>query len=66
MERVFYLVEVVRSFGGVFTVLFHNTIYDDFDFKGWGLIYENFVRHAIGLGAFVGNCEQVLNLFENE
>jgi len=66
LEQVFELVEVVRSFGGVFNVIFHNTIYDEFDFKGWDLIYENLVRHVIGLDAFVGSCEQILNLFEGE
>ncbi len=59
------LVEVVRSFGGVMTVLFHNTVYDEFDFKGWDLIYEGLIKFALEGGAFVGSCSEILDLFAN-
>ncbi len=66
LEMLFDIVKVVRGFGGVFTVLFHNTIYDEFDFGGWSLIYENFLHSCIELGAFVGSCEQILDSFLGE
>jgi hypothetical protein len=56
----------VKGLGGVVTVLFHNTVYDEFDFSGWDLIYENFLRRCVELGAFVGSCEQILDLFLDE
>ncbi len=60
------LFKVVKVFGGVMTVLFHNTVYDEFDFKGWDFVYEEFVRMAINEGAFVGSCREIINLFEIE
>jgi hypothetical protein len=63
---LFDIVEVVKGLGGVVTVLFHNTVYDEFDFSGWDLIYENFLRRCVELGAFVGSCEQILDLFLDE
>jgi peptidoglycan/xylan/chitin deacetylase (PgdA/CDA1 family) len=66
LKMLFDIVEVVKGLGGVVTVLFHNTVYDEFDFSGWDLIYENFLRRCVELGAFVGSCEQILDLFLDE
>ncbi len=61
--EVLNLVDVVKSFGGVMTVLFHNSVYDEFDFKGWDMVYEGLVKFAFENDAFVGSCIEVLNLF---
>lgn len=66
LKEILKIVEVVKCFGGVMTVLFHNSVYDEFDFKGWDFIYEEFVKFALNEGAFVGSCGEVLSLFENE
>ncbi len=66
LSEILKLVKVAKCFGGVITVLFHNSVYDEFDFKGWDFIYEEFVKFALNEGAFVGSCSEVLGLFENE
>ncbi len=66
LVEVVNLAKVVKSFGGVFTVLFHNFVYDEFDFKGWDFIYEEFLKFAINSDAFVGSCSEILDLFESE
>ena len=66
LNEILKLAEVVKCFGGVMTVLFHNSVYDEFDFKGWNFIYEEFVKFALNEGAFIGSCSEVLDLFENE
>ncbi len=64
LDELINLLRVVKVFGGVMTVLFHNTIYDEFDFKGWDFVYEEFVKLALKEGAFVGSCREIIDLFE--
>ncbi|MEN3038234.1 MAG: polysaccharide deacetylase family protein [Candidatus Kryptonium sp.] len=65
-SEIINLMQIVESFGGVMTVLFHNTIYDEFDFNGWDRIYEDFLRYAVNSGAFVSSCNEILDIFERE
>lgn len=65
LDKALKLAELVKSFGGVMTVLFHNSIYDEFDFKGWDLVYEGLLKSALGRGAFVGSCSEILDSFTN-
>lgn len=66
LAEILELAKIVKSFGGVMTVLFHNSIYDEFDFKGWESVYEGFLMFAIDSDAFIGSCKEVLDLFESE
>lgn len=65
-SEIINLMQAVKSFGGVMAVLFHNTVYDEFDFKGWDRIYEDFLKYAVNSGAFVGSCSEILDIFERE
>jgi len=65
-DEVLKIVDVVKGFGGVAVVLFHNSVYDEFDFKGWDRVYEGLVKFALERGAFVGSCAEVLNLFTGQ
>lgn len=65
LVKALELVEVVRSFGGVMTVLFHNSVYDEFDFEGWNLVYEGVIKFALEKGALVGSCSEILESFTN-
>ena len=38
LNEILKLAEVGKCFGGVMTVLFHNSVYVEFDFKGWNFI----------------------------
>jgi len=66
LSEVVKLLRVVKVFGGVMTVLFHNTVYDEFDSWGWDFVYEEFVKLALEEGAFVGSCEEIIDLFETK
>lgn len=66
LAELINLAKVVKSFGGVITVLFHNFVYDEFDFENWDFVFEEFLKFAINSDAFAGSCSEILDLFESE
>lgn len=54
----------VASYGGVFTILFHNTCYDRNDFPGWSDVFENYLQQLRLQKAFVGTLQEVAAIWE--
>ena len=54
------LMEVCRSFGGVFTGLWHNTLWDEADYPGWGAHFEGALSFASEFGARMDTLSAVL------
>jgi hypothetical protein len=63
IKKLKFILDVTRSFNGILNVLFHNTIYDEFDFDGWGDIFERFIKMALDAGAFIGRCCDIYEIF---
>lgn len=40
MEPILNLIREVEKFNGVFTLLWHNTYFTDFKYRGWGAVYQ--------------------------
>lgn len=55
-----FLMEVCRSFGGVFTGLWHNTLWDEVDYPGWGAHFEDSVSFAAESGARMDTLSAIL------
>jgi len=49
-RRLGDLAEIIRRYEGMAAFLFHNIIYDDHDFPGWGGIFDRFARNAAATG----------------
>ena len=41
------MIDTLKNYGGILTLLIHNTCYDDFDYKGWGTLYEEIVKYSL-------------------
>jgi hypothetical protein len=60
------LILTTKRYGGVCVLLFHNTCYDDFDFPGWGKLFERCLSFAQSEGALLGSGREVLQAFLGE
>ncbi|MDH7515162.1 MAG: polysaccharide deacetylase family protein [Bacteroidota bacterium] len=59
MERIDTLARVVERFGGVLTLLFHNLVYDEDEYPGWGSLFERWADPS-GRHAFTGTLHETL------
>jgi hypothetical protein len=41
------MINRLKNYGGILTLLIHNTCYDDLDYKGWGILYEEIVKYSL-------------------
>jgi hypothetical protein len=41
------MINTLKNYGGIMTLLIHNTCYDDFDYKGWGTVYEEIIMYSL-------------------
>lgn len=55
------LMEVCRSFGGVFTGLWHNTLWDENDYPGWGAHFEETLAHASEAEGYMGTLSDTID-----
>jgi len=54
------LIDSVKRYRGAAALLFHNTIYDTFDYAGWGDVFEATVSVAKDMGAYIAPCHSVV------
>jgi len=52
------MTKTIKKYGGVLTILFHNTCYDELDYPGWSVVYEESVN------CFTNNNLQIFSLRE--
>jgi hypothetical protein len=60
LEKIKEIVRNIKYFNGIGAFLFHNSIYDEFDYRGWGEIFEISIKYAISEDAFVGSLKEIL------
>ena len=54
------MITINNKYGGVFTLLFHNTCYDDLDYKGWGEVYEETIRYSLSKNIPIKSIKNIL------
>jgi len=52
-DKIFKLVDEVKKFNGVFTLLWHNTFFSDYKFTGWKQIYLNILEYCNNNNALI-------------
>ena len=57
------MINKLKSYGGILTLLIHNTCYDDFDYKGWGALYEEIVKYLFDEGISIKSIRDSLYYF---
>jgi len=55
------LMDIIRSYGGVFTGLWHNTLWDEWDAPGWGEHFTTSLDFAAREGARIGSLGEALD-----
>ncbi|MEG1254887.1 polysaccharide deacetylase family protein [Clostridium sp.] len=57
------MVDVVRKYNGVFSLLWHNSSFDnEGDWKGWNKVYEKIIKYSISKNALCISGEKVIEL----
>lgn len=54
------LLETCRHYGGVCVALWHNTLWDERDFPGWGAHFERILQQASAKGAFIADLQSAI------
>ena len=60
------LIDTVKDFGGVITILWHNTYFDDVYHKGWGKLYEKILGFCYEEGAWITSGEEITKWWSNK
>ena len=60
------LTEEVKKFGGVLTVLWHNTHFSSYKYPGWKELYIRLLTRCQKENAMMQSCSEVLKRFLNE
>ncbi len=63
LTAMYGLVEKVEKFNGCFTLLWHNTCFSEYKYKGWKDVYCRFIRFALNKGAFISGGRNILDQF---
>lgn len=65
-EEIIRHIEIVRKFGGVFVLLWHNSALEDSgNWKGWKKVYEETMRYMSQQGAFVSNGREIIDCWNS-
>jgi hypothetical protein len=65
IETIKSLIKTIKYYKGVGVLLFHNTCYDDFDFQGWGNVFEKCILYAIEENAFIGSLKEIKDYIDS-
>jgi hypothetical protein len=64
-EELIRYLHVVEEFKGIFVLLWHNTSFDEVEWKGWRWIYEKFLRYLRERDYLVDHCRNLLGVYCN-
>ena len=57
------MISSMMNYGGVITILIHNTCYDELDYEGWGRVYEETIDYALEQNIPVYSISGVINSY---
>ena len=52
-------IDLSEEFGGLLTVLWHHSVFNEHDFPGWGDVYEKITKVSKERGAWITNCREI-------
>lgn len=53
------IAERVERYGGILTILWHHSVFNDLEFPGWGDMYKKIVRYCLNRDAWIATCCEV-------
>jgi hypothetical protein len=61
--RICDLINEIERFNGCFTLLWHNTYFSEYKFKGWKNVYHDILDYCSGRNAVMTSGKDVYNMF---
>ena len=58
-EDIFKLVDEVKKFNGIFSLLWHNTYFSEYKFTGWKQIYLDILEYCKNNHALMTTCRDI-------
>ena len=65
MEKVMGIVQEIEKFNGCFTLLWHNTYFSDYKYKGWRQIFEKILEYCQQRNSLLTNGETIDHCFRS-
>lgn len=65
VETTIQLMQWCKRFGGVCVGLWHNMLWDELDFPGWGEHFIASIDYAVNEGAYIGTLKDSLAMYLN-
>jgi hypothetical protein len=63
LMRIKEIININNKYGGIFTLLIHNTCYDELDYQGWGEVYEETIKYALNNKIPVDSISNILDSY---
>ena len=63
-DHIQALIAEVEKFSGVLTLLWHNTSFSEYKYKGWKKMYSDLLRHFSNKGAWLTKVSEVYFLYK--
>jgi len=57
------LIKTVESQRGLLTVLWHQRVFNEDEFPGWGTVYTKILKECMERGAYFGTCKDIYELW---
>lgn len=65
LEQTLDLVDTICKFGGVFTLLWHNTFFSEYKYRGWKEVYCKILEHCQSKNGLLTSGEQIYSKLTN-
>jgi hypothetical protein len=63
LEKVIEVIDEVEKFQGCFTILWHNTFFSDYKYKGWREVFEEIIAYCQHKNALLTSGEKIVRNF---
>lgn len=60
-KKVFEIIDEVKKFNGVFTLLWHNTFFSDYKYTGWKDVYCEILKYSKNNNSLLSNNQNIYN-----
>ncbi len=58
-EEYLKIIGEVEKFGGVVTLLWHHSVFNDHEFPGWGTYYEKIIEHCMKKNSWITSAREI-------
>jgi hypothetical protein len=65
LDVMISLSKIVKKYGGILSLLWHNSHYCSLYFPGWEVVYSEFCKYLSNQNTIVGSCSSILELWVN-